>query len=203
MENWITGFMEQFGYFGVFLLICLENVFPPIPSEVILTFGGFMTTTANLTVLGVIFAATIGSVIGAIILYALGRWLDVEKIEKIVDRWGHFLRVKKEDVKKADHWFQRYGYWTVFFCRMVPLIRSLISIPAGMAHMNFPLFLFFTTAGTIIWNSILVALGAKLGESWEKIVEYMDIYSNIVYLLIAVVLIVVLIYFIRRSKTQK
>lgn len=86
---------------------------------------------------------------------------------------------------------------------MVPLIRSLISIPAGMAHMNFPLFLFFTTAGTIIWNSILVTLGAKLGESWEKIVEYMDIYSNIVYMLIAIAIIAVIIYFIRRSKTQK
>lgn len=202
MENWITGFMEQFGYFGVFLMICLENVFPPIPSEVILTFGGFMTTHTKMTVLGVIFAATAGSVLGAVILYGIGRWLDVEKLERLVDRWGYLLRVKKEDVQRADRWFQKYGYWTVFFCRMVPLVRSLISIPAGMAHMNFPLFLFFTTVGTIIWNAILVGLGAKLGASWETIVHYMDIYSNVAYGIIGIAIVAVLIYFFRRPKKQ-
>ncbi len=203
MEGWITDIMEQFGYIGVFLLICLENIFPPIPSEVILTFGGFMTTKTNLTVLGVIIWATAGSVAGAIILYGIGRIVDIEKLEYIVGRWGHILRIKQEDVRKADRWFQKYGYWTVFFCRMVPLIRSLISIPAGMSHMNFPLFLFFTTIGTIIWNSVLVALGALLGESWEIVVYYLDIYSNIVYLLIALSVVAVIVYFFQRSKNRR
>ncbi|MFS0863182.1 DedA family protein [Fredinandcohnia sp. 179-A 10B2 NHS] len=203
-NNWIIEFMEQFGYFGVFLMIALENVFPPIPSEVILTFGGFMTTWTNMTVTGVIIAATLGSVVGAVILYGVGLLLDVERLEKIVERWGHILRVTKEDIHKADAWFDKYGYWTVFFCRMIPLIRSLISIPAGMSNMKFGLFLLFTTLGTLIWNVLLVSIGAAVGESWEEIVHYMDIYSNITYALIAIAGIGFLILFFskRRSKTR-
>lgn len=192
--------MEQFGYVGILLMIALENVFPPIPSEVILTFGGFMTTYTKLTVPGVIIAATIGSVVGAVILYGIGRLLDVERLEKIVDRWGHILRVKKEDIRKADAWFDKYGYWTVLFCRMIPLIRSLISIPAGMSNMKFDMFLLFTTIGTLIWNVILVCVGAAVGDSWEKIVAFMDVYSNIAYAVIAVVAIAFLFFFFRKRR---
>lgn len=203
MENWILQLMEQFGYFGVFFLILVENIFPPIPSEVILTFGGFMTTRTSLTLLGVIFFATLGSLLGAILLYWIGRLLDIERMEKIVERWGHILRLKKEDIHKANQWFDRYGIWTVFFCRMVPVLRSLISIPAGMNHMNMGVFLFFTTIGTLIWNTILVGLGAYLGESWEIIVYYMDIYSNIVYALLIILFIIGVIYFFhfKRKRT--
>ncbi|AZK47223.1 DedA family protein [Paenibacillus lentus] len=200
MENWITEFMEQFGYIGIFLLIALENVFPPIPSEVILTFGGFMTTYTNMTVVGVIIAATLGSVLGAVILYGAGYILNVDRLEAIIDKWGKYLRLKKEDVRKADAWFDKYGYWTVLFCRMIPLIRSLISIPAGMAKMKFGLFLLFTTIGTLIWNIILVSVGAAVGGSWEKIVEFMDVYSNIAYAVIGAGAIIFLIWFIRRRK---
>ena len=109
MESWITSFMEQYGYIGVFLMIALENVFPPIPSEIILPFGGFMTTYTSMTVSGVIIASTAGSVVGAVILYGIGLLLDVERLEKIVDRWGHILRISKEDIHKADTWFDKYG----------------------------------------------------------------------------------------------
>ena len=203
MENWILQLMEQFGYFGVFFLILVENIFPPIPSEVILTFGGFMTSRTSLTLLGVIFFATLGSLLGAIVLYWIGRLLDIERMEKIVERWGHILRLKKEDIHKANQWFDRYGIWTVFFCRMVPVLRSLISIPAGMNRMNMGVFLFFTTIGTLIWNTILVGLGAYLGESWEIIVYYMDIYSNIVYALLIILFIIGMVYFFhfKRKRT--
>jgi len=203
MENWILQLMEQFGYFGVFFLILVENIFPPIPSEVILTFGGFMTSRTSLTLLGVIFFATLGSLLGAIVLYWIGRLLDIERMEKIVERWGHILRLKKEDIHKANQWFDRYGIWTVFFCRMVPVLRSLISIPAGMNHMDMGVFLFFTTIGTLIWNTILVGLGAYLGESWEIIVYYMDIYSNIVYALLVILFIIGMVYFFhfKRKRT--
>ena len=169
MESWITNFMEQYGYIGVFLMIALENVFPPIPSEIILPFGGFMTTYTSMTVLGVIIASTAGSVVGAVILYGIGLLLDVERLEKIVDRWGHILRITKEDIHKADAWFDKYGNWTVLFCRMIPLVRSLISIPAGMSNMKFSLFLVYTFIGTLIWNIILVSVGAALGENWDRI----------------------------------
>lgn len=193
--------MEQYGYIGISLIIAIENLFPPIPSELILTFGGFLTTYTNMTILGVIIASTIGSVGGAIILYLVGRIFDIQFLERIVDRWGRILRVRQEDLEKADHWFSRYGYWTVFFCRMVPLIRSLISIPAGMAKLNFGLFLLFTTAGTLIWNTVLVSLGAMLGENWEKIVEFMDVYSSLTYLILAILAIAfILFWFLRKRK---
>ncbi|WP_044641983.1 DedA family protein [Risungbinella massiliensis] len=186
MENWITDFMSEYGYVGIFLLIALENIFPPIPSEVILTFGGFMTTSSDLSILGVVIASTLGSVIGACILYVIGLQLDVERMEKIVDRWGHILRLKREDIYKADNWFDKYGIWTVLICRIVPLIRSLISIPAGMSNMNFGLFLLFTTIGTLVWNIVLVNVGASVGDNWESIVEYVGVYSNVVYVLLGV-----------------
>ncbi|MEH7400448.1 MULTISPECIES: DedA family protein [Bacillaceae] len=200
MQNWIIETMDTFGYLGIFLLIALENIFPPIPSEVILTFGGFMTTESSLSKIGVIFFSTLGSVIGAIILFWIGTLLDIKTLEKIVERWGHFLRLTKKDVHKADEWFSKYGVWTVFFCRLIPLIRSLISIPAGMARMNFWIFLLFTTLGSLIWNTILVLVGASVGASWEKIVEYMDVYSSIIYVILAIGLVVFTFLFIKKRK---
>ena len=197
MENWITEFMGQFGYFGVFLLIMIENVFPPIPSEVILTFGGFMTTYSEMTRTGVIIAATAGSVVGAMILYSIGLLLDVSRLEKIIDRWGHLLRLTRKDIHRADAWFDKYGPWTVLFCRLVPLIRSLISIPAGMSNMNFPLFLLLTTVGSLVWNAALVSVGAAVGDNWESIVQYMDVYSNIAYVLIGMSGLVAILWYIR------
>lgn len=202
MENWITQFMEQYGYLGVFLMIALENVFPPIPSEIILPFGGFMTTYTSMTVTGVVIASTAGSVVGAVILYGIGLLLDVERLEKIIDRYGQILRVTKEDIHKADAWFDKYGIWTVVFCRMVPLIRSLISIPAGMSNMKFWLFIVFTTIGTLIWNIILVSIGATLGENWGKITEFIGVYSNIAYAIIGIGMIIFLIYFFNKKRKK-
>ncbi|KIL46832.1 DedA family protein [Jeotgalibacillus campisalis] len=202
MQEWVMSFMEQYGYFGIFLMIALENLFPPIPSEVILPFGGFMTTTTELTVTGVIIASTAGSVAGAVILYGVGLLVDVERLEKIIERYGSILRVKKEDLHRADAWFDRYGIWTVFFCRMIPLIRSLISIPAGMSNMPFVLFLIFTTLGTIIWNTILVVVGAQLGDSWEEILGFMDVYSTIAYAVIALFVIIFIFWYSKNRKKQ-
>jgi membrane protein DedA with SNARE-associated domain len=198
MENWITEIMNSYGYIGVFLLIALENIFPPIPSEVILTFGGFMTTTSSMSITGVVVASTLGSVAGAAVLYGIGLLIDVERLEKIVDKWGHILRLTRKDIYRADAWFDKYGIWTIFFCRLVPLIRSLISIPAGMSNMSFWLFLLFTTAGTLIWNVILVNVGAAVGSSWESVVGYMDIYSNIVYAILALLFILIVVFFIKK-----
>ena len=199
METWITTIMEDFGYIGVFLLIMVENLFPPIPSEVILTFGGFMTTETNLTVTGVIIASTLGSVVGAIILYGIGAIVGIQRIERFVDKWGKILRLTSKDIHKANAWFEKYDVWTVFFCRFIPLIRSLISLPAGLAKMNFWIFLVLTTFGTLIWNMVLVNLGAKLGNSWETVVHYMDIYSDFAYAAIVLIFLVVVIRFYRKK----
>lgn len=200
MEAWITDWMNQFGYLGVFLLIFLENIFPPIPSEVVLTLGGALTTTTSMTKLGVILASTAGSIVGAVILYGIGLLLDVERLEKIIKKYGKFLRLTIKDIRKADAWFDKYGVWAVFFGRLVPLVRSLISIPAGMSNMRFWLFLLFTTLGTLIWNTVLVSVGAVVGDNWTEIVGYMDIYSNIVYAILALIGVAFLVWYFKKRR---
>lgn len=202
MEDWITSVMSDYGYFGIFLLIMLENVFPPIPSEVILTVGGFMTTTTAMTIPGVILASTAGSVLGAVILYGVGLLLDVERLEKIIDKYGNWLRVKKEDIHKADAWFDRFGIWTVFFGRLIPLVRSLISIPAGMSNMKFWLFLTFTTLGTLVWNTVLVFVGEAVGENRDEIMHQLDLYSNVVYALIGLGAIAAVWYYVKKIRVR-
>lgn len=202
MENWMIDFMEQFGYWGIFLMIAVENLFPPLPSEVILAFGGFMTTYSGLTIWGATGAATAGSITGAIILYGLGRLLDAENLKKLIIRWGSVLRLKPNDFYRADRWFNKHGCWTVFLCRMIPLLRSIISIPAGMARMNFGLFIFFTTLGTVIWNLALVSLGAILGHSWSDLLGFMDLYSDIVLLAAGIGLLCYLGLLWRRKKRR-
>ncbi|MEK3991829.1 MULTISPECIES: VTT domain-containing protein [Robertmurraya] len=203
MEEWIFNIIENYGYLGVFLIIVIENVFPPIPSELVLPFSGFMTTKTELSVAMMIVASTAGSVVGGTILYYIGTILDVERLEKIVDRWGKYLQLKRADVYKADAWFDRYGIWTVFFCRMVPLLRSLISVPAGMSNMKMPLFLLFTLLGTAIWNTLLIVIGAKLGENWTQILSYTEVYSDIIYAVGAIAILAVLIFFGRRIFYKK
>ncbi len=200
MQNWIIEVMNSYGYIGILLLIALENIFPPIPSEVILTFSGFLTTKSDATVIGVIIFSTIGSIVGAIVLFGIGRLLDVKRLEKIVDRWGYILRLTRKDIQKADAWFRRFGVWAVLIGRLVPLVRSLISIPAGMARMNFGVFLFFTTIGSLIWNSVLVYLGATVGSNWSTIAGYMDTYSNVVVIILAVLFVLFVIWFIRNRR---
>ncbi|MBC1495068.1 DedA family protein [Listeria welshimeri] len=197
METWITGIMADFGYIGIFLLIMVENLFPPIPSEIILTFGGFMTTVSSLNVVMVIIVATLGSVVGAILLYKVASYFGKERLTKIVLKYGRILRLKESDIERAESFFLKYGSWAVFLCRMIPLIRSLISIPAGMTKMKMSRFLVLTTAGSLLWNTVLIGLGALLGESWNEIVVFMDSFSTIIYSIIAGLLIVGLAFFIR------
>ncbi|MBC1252247.1 DedA family protein [Listeria welshimeri] len=197
METWITSIMADFGYIGIFLLIMVENLFPPIPSEIILTFGGFMTTVSSLNVVMVIIVATLGSVVGAILLYKVASYFGKERLTKIVLKYGRILRLKESDIERAESFFLKYGSWAVFLCRMIPLIRSLISIPAGMTKMKMSRFLVLTTAGSLLWNTVLIGLGALLGESWNEIVVFMDSFSTIIYSIIAGLLIVGLAFFIR------
>ncbi|MEH6944945.1 DedA family protein [Bacillus sp. JJ722] len=157
-----------------------------------------MTYRTGLSISGVIFFSTVGSVIGAVILYFIGRLVDVKRLEKIIDRYGKILRLKKEDLYKADNWFDRYGTWTVLFCRLVPILRSLISIPAGMSNMNFAKFIFLTTIGTLVWNTVLVYLGSILGTNWNVITYYMDIYSNIILLTFIILIIILIIWYMKK-----
>jgi len=180
MQETIIEIINQFGYFGILFLIAIENLFPPIPSEVILTFGGFMTTKTTMEPSFVVLVSTAGSLIGAIILYGIGRILSPERLRKIVEgKIGRILHFKSEDIDKSVIWFQKKGKLTVLFCRCIPIVRSLISIPAGMAKMNLGLFFVLTTIGSLVWNTLLVYLGVAAGASWERIAGYFDTFSTI------------------------
>lgn len=204
MEEVIIEIMNSWGYLGIFLLIMLENIFPPIPSEVILTLGGFMTTYTNLKIVGVILVSVLGSTLGAIVLYLVGRIFNKERLERIVEgKIGKVLRFKKEDVEKANTWFEKRGYLTVFFCRFIPIVRSLISIPAGMTKMKIAPFLLLTIAGSTIWNSVLIGLGVWAGASWQKISNYVDGYSKIVLVILIIVCIALGIWFIKNRLLKK
>ena len=205
MQEIIINLMNQFGYIGIFLLIAIENIFPPIPSEVILTFGGYMTTYSNLNVPLVILSATLGSLLGAIVLYAIGKILNKERLMKIVSgKVGKILRLKKEDIESADKWFDTKGEKCVFFCRFIPIVRSLISIPAGMSEMNIPKFLIYTTIGSLICNSVLVVVGSIVGENWENIVNIFDTYSTITLIVLIIIFILFVVWFFKkRAKKQQ
>lgn len=204
MQDWILNIMNHFGYVGIALLIAIENLFPPIPSEVILTFGGFMTSYTDYKEWGVIIAATIGSLTGALILYGVGRLFSEEHIGGLLDgRLGRILRFRKADFHRACSWFNRKGKLTVLFCRCIPVVRSLISIPAGMAKMKLGLFLLYTTIGSLVWNTILVYLGAAAGDSWETIVARTDKYATITIAVLAVIAIVLLAIFINKRFIRK
>lgn len=180
MQNFIIEIMNQFGYLGIIFLITIENIFPPIPSEVILTFGGFMTTYSDLTVMGTVIFSTVGSVLGAFILYYVGYFLSPQKMEKVIrGPVGKVLRLKMEDIEKSKARFADRGKSTIFFCRFIPIVRSLISIPAGMYGMDIGIFTILTTLGSFIWNLVLISLGAFAGSSWMKITSYVKEYGRV------------------------
>jgi membrane protein DedA with SNARE-associated domain len=169
------------GYFGIVFLMFVENVFPPIPSEFIMPLAGFMVTQNKFSLVGIIIAGTLGSVLGALPLYYLGKKLGEERIKNFADRHGKWLTLSREDIDKSQKWFDRHGAGAVFFCRLVPGIRSFISIPAGINRMNMLSFLFFTVLGSAIWTSILAYAGYFLGSNFREVENYLDVVTYVVF----------------------
>ena len=180
MLDWIKNMMTTLGYPGVTFLMFLENIFPPLPSELIMPLAGFATTDGQLSLIGVSIAGTLGSVLGALPLYALGRWVGKDRLVQWADRYGKWLTVSGDDICRADDWLTRHGTKAVFFCRLVPGIRSLISIPAGMSTMNVAQFLLYTALGAGIWTAALAYGGRALGNNYELIDRYLGPLSYVV-----------------------
>jgi len=188
LTEWIIFVMEQLGYWGIALLMFLDNVFPPIPSEIIMPSAGYSASQGELLLVGVIIAGSIGSLLAAALLYWIGYKFNHDSIFRVIDQYGKFLFIKSEDVKKSLEWFEQYGHRIVFFGRMVPAVRSLISIPAGMSHMPFWKFMFYSGLGTIIWTTFLAYVGFYFGENQELMHK---IFSQVSYVIIAIVVIIV------------
>lgn len=200
MDALFFDFINQFGYFAVGALIFIENVFPPIPSEVILPLSGFFTTTTDMVLPLVIASATAGSVLGAYILYGIGYVLSRERLMRFFEtRPMRLLGFKGTDIASAVDWFDRKGQATVLICRCIPVVRSLISIPAGTARMNPVKFTLFTLVGSAVWNTILCSLGAAAGSAWMQVSEQAEWISDIVkYVIIALVVIVAIFWIWKR-----
>ena len=197
MQEAFFQFISDFGYFAVAALILLENVFPPIPSEVILPLSGFLATQTDMSLGGVIAFATVGSVVGAYFLYGIGRLLSQERLEGFFDtKPMHMLGFKSDDVSKAIGWFDRKGQITVLICRCIPVVRSLISIPAGTAKMNMVRFALYTLVGSLAWNAILCTLGFWAGGAWEQVTAQAEWVSGVVKLVIIVVALAVIAWWV-------
>ena len=187
MNNFVINIMNKYGYLGILFLITIENVFPPIPSEVILTLGGFMTSKdgINMSLFGVIMYSTFGSMLGAIILYYVGYIFNKDRLLKIVrSKVGKILCLKESDIVKSDNSFNKNGDLTVLYCRFIPIVRSLISIPAGVNKMKFSIFLLYTFIGSLIWNTVLVSLGKLVGENYMIVVGVFSKYSKVILILL-------------------
>ncbi len=200
MEAAFYDFISDFGYLAVGALIFLENVFPPIPSEVILPLAGFLATPTGMALPLVILSATVGSVLGAFVLYGVGRLLSRERLTRFFEtRPMRLLGFKGDDVAKAVGWFDRKGQITVLICRCVPVVRSLISIPAGTAKMNPVRFTLYTLLGSAVWNTVLCSLGFAAGSAWERVSEQAEWVSDVVkYILVAAVAIAVVWWVVKR-----
>lgn len=169
LTGWIAGVIDAMGLPGVGLLVALENLIPPVPSELVLAMAGYLAGEGRMNVVLVVLSATAGSVLGALLLYWLGAALGEDRLRRWLDR---IPLVDSDDLDRADRWFERYGSWAVLFGRMIPVVRSLVSIPAGADHMPAGRFLALTTLGSGIWNTIFVGLGYTLGSRWQSIDRY-------------------------------
>ncbi|MFD2237388.1 DedA family protein [Aureimonas populi] len=180
MDQFVKSLMEDFGAFGIALLMFLENIFPPIPSEIIMPLAGYQAATGQMSIVSVLVAGTIGSLLGIIPWYFLGYFFGKQRIMALAARWGRWMTMTPKDVDTADGWFRRHGYWAVFLGRLVPTVRTLISVPAGLARMPFALFLAFSAIGTAIWTAGLALAGYLLGQNYELIDAYVGPVSNAV-----------------------
>jgi membrane protein DedA with SNARE-associated domain len=180
LTDWVTDVIDRLGYVGVALLVALENLFPPIPSEIVLPFAGFVVSDGNATLLGMILAATVGSVAGALVLYGIAAAIGPDRLRQFVVRYGRWFRLTTADLDRAERWFDRRAVVAVLVGRCVPLVRSLVSVPAGFRRMPITTFLLYTTIGSLIWNTALIGAGYLLRERWDAVEPIMDWFQYVV-----------------------
>lgn len=184
LATWVQDVIEQLGYLGVALLVVLENVFPPIPSEIVLPFAGFVAQQGSDSVVLMILAATVGSVIGALIMYWIAAIIGDDRLHAFTRRFGKWVQIREADLTRAEEWFDRHAMSAVLVGRCVPLIRSVVSIPAGFRRMKLIPYIAYTFLGSLVWNIALVGAGAVLGENWERVEPVVATFQWIVIVII-------------------
>ena len=209
LATWVQDVINQFGYFGVALLVIIENVFPPIPSEIVLPFAGFVAqqgssaAQSDTSVIGMMIAATIGSVVGALILYFVSAAIGPDRLRAFVEKFGKWFGVKSSDLVRAEAWFDRRSLLAVLVGRCVPLIRSIVSIPAGFRRMKLSSFVVLTAIGSAVWNIALIGAGAVLKDQWDVVGDYVGVFQWVVVAAIIVVLAKFVLSRIKRRNTSK
>lgn len=193
ISDWAIDLVERLGYLGVALLVALENLFPPIPSEIVLGLAGFTVSRGDHSFVGMLIASTVGSLVGAWTLYGLAAAIGPVRLRAIVIRYGRWIGFGEDDLDRAESWFDRRARYAVLFGRCVPLIRSIISIPAGFRRMPLGTFTLFTLIGSLVWNTVLITAGYLLGDQWEKILDVTEPYQTLVLVLIAVGIVVLIV----------
>ena len=178
--DFIVDFMSRTGYLGVFVLMFAENIFPPLPSELIMPFAGFAAARGDLNIVLVVLAGTAGSILGTLPWYFAGAWLGRERLRRLVEKRGRWLAISPEQLEKTSVWFDRHGRRAVFFGRLVPAVRSLISVPAGMARMPVGPFVAYSAAGSLLWSSLLCGAGFLLQSNYTLVGKYLDPVSKVI-----------------------
>lgn len=186
MFDWIVDFVERSGYLGIALLMLLENLFPPVPSELIMPLAGYSAARGDLNLVLVLAAGTLGSVAGALFWFYVGRWLGCERLKQLARNYGRWLTVSPDDIDGATTWFRKHCGKSVFLGRLVPAVRTLISIPAGLAQMSVGRFLLYTSLGTAAWAGALAGAGYALGDQYERVSHWLNPVTNVVLAVIAV-----------------
>ena len=186
LVEWTTRIVETVGYGGVAGLVALENLFPPIPSEVVLPLAGFVAGRGDASFWGMVVAATIGSMIGAIILYGIAAGVGPIRLRRFVVRFGGWFGLDEADLDKTEEWFDRRATLAVLLCRCVPLMRSLVSIPAGFRRMPMGRFSLYTLVGSLMWNIALIGAGYALGDRWEEAEDPLEVFQKVVLVTIAI-----------------
>jgi membrane protein DedA with SNARE-associated domain len=196
--DWATDLIDAIGVLGVAALVALENIFPPIPSELVLLLTGFNVSESRFGYVEGVVAATIGSVVGAWFLYGIGRLLDDDRLERFLATIGKVVGLRRDDVHKGFQWFERHGTLVVLFGRLVPVVRSVVSIPAGAERMPLVRFSLLTAGGSLVWNAVWIGIGWGLGDQWEKAGKWGDVIQYVAVGLIAVGLVVLVVRARRR-----
>lgn len=186
MVQWTLDLMNSLGYVGIVLLMVLENLFPPLPSELILPAAGFAAARGDLTLVGVVLSGALGSVLGTLPLYYIGRAVGEKRLIAWADRYGRWLTLRGQEIKQADDWFDRHGPRAVLFGRMIPGIRSLLSLPAGMSEMALPKFLLYSAVGSGLWAALLSGAGYLLGDHYEQVGKYVGPIGTVLLTVLAV-----------------
>lgn len=186
LVDWVTSVVESLGYWGVAGLVALENLFPPIPSEVILPLAGFVSVEGEASVVGMVIAATVGSMVGAYALYGIAAAIGPMRLRGLVARYGRWLGLDEGDLDNSEQWFDRRASTAVLVCRCIPLMRSLISLPAGLRRMPLVPFTLYTLVGSLIWNVLLIGAGYLLGEQWHKVEQPLEFLQKVVLVAIGV-----------------